>query len=169
MYSARVPDVKWLSDEQQRIWRNYLLMTDRLRTAMHRQLQKDCGLTLSDYDVLVALSERGPMRINELGELIGWEQSRLSHQLHRMSGRRLVERRGDNDDRRRATVTITGAGMSALQAAAAGHVELVRRVMFDGLTTAQQRAFGGAIETVLARIRTDTAGSATEHEQQTAR
>lgn len=152
MYSGRLAGVKWLSDEQQRIWRNYLLMADRLHTAMNRQLQQDCALTLSDYDVLVALSERGPMRINELGELIGWEQSRVSHQLRRMRGRCLVERAGDEDDRRRATVTITDTGLSALQAAAAGHAELVRSVVFDGLSVAQQRALGSAIETVLARI-----------------
>lgn len=159
MYSATVLDVQWLTDEQQRIWRNYLLLTARMHTAMHRQLQKECALSLSDYDVLVALSERGPLRINELGELIGWEQSRLSHQLRRMRGRLLVEREDDDGDRRGATVRITEAGLSALQAAAAGHVELVRRVMFDGLSPRQQRAFGTAIETVLARIQLDTSAA----------
>ena len=79
--------MEWLTDEQQRVWRNYLAMSGALSTAMHRQLQSDCELSLADYDVLVALSERGPMRINELGSLIGWEQSRLSHQLRRMRGR----------------------------------------------------------------------------------
>lgn len=146
--------MEWLSDDQQRIWRNYLAMTGGLHTAMHRQLQQECELSLSDYDVLVALSERGPLRINDLGELIGWEQSRVSHQLRRMRGRGLVEREGDDADRRVATVTITDAGAAALEAAAPGNVELVRSVLFDGLTAAQQRAFGSAIETVLARIRT---------------
>ena len=104
--------MEWLTDEQQRIWRNYLAMASGLQTAMHRQLQQDCELSLSDYDVLVALSERGPLRINELGDLLGWEQSRLSHQLRRMRGRGLVEREGDDDDRRGATVMITDAGRS---------------------------------------------------------
>ncbi|MGB3354668.1 MAG: MarR family winged helix-turn-helix transcriptional regulator [Mycobacterium sp.] len=145
--------MEWLSDEQQRIWRNYLAMTGSLQTAMHRQLQQDCELSLSDYDVLVALSERGPMRINELGDLIGWEQSRVSHQLRRMRGRGLLHREGHDEDRRGATVSITDEGRSALETAAPGHVELVRTAVFDGLSDAQLRAFGSAIETVLARIK----------------
>jgi DNA-binding MarR family transcriptional regulator len=142
----------WLTEEQQQIWRGYLTMVSRLQTAMHRQLQQDCGLSLSDYDVLVALSERGPQRINELGEVLGWEQSRLSHQLRRMRGRGLVQRHGSGDDRRGATVELTDGGRAALDTAAPGHVELVRSAVFDGLSAAQLRAFGSVIESVLARL-----------------
>jgi DNA-binding MarR family transcriptional regulator len=142
----------WLTEEQQQIWRRYLTMTSRLQTAMNRQLQQDCELSLSDYDVLVALSERGPQRINEIAEVLGWEQSRLSHQLRRMRGRGLVERHGSGDDRRGATVELTDAGRAALDTAAPGHVELVRSLVFDGLSAAQLRALGSAIESVLARL-----------------
>ena len=143
----------WLTEEQQQIWRAYLEMASRLQTAMNRQLQQDCELSLSDYDVLVALSERGPQRINELGDVLGWEQSRLSHQLRRMRGRGLVERRGSGDDRRGAIVELTEAGRAALEAAAPGHVELVRSVMFDGVPEAQLKAFGSVIELVTSRLR----------------
>jgi DNA-binding MarR family transcriptional regulator len=149
--------MEWLTDSQQAIWRDYLALTARLHTAMHRQLQQDCELSLSDYDVLVALSERGPLRIRDLGELIGWEQSRLSHQLRRMRGRGLVEREGDDDDRRGATVAVTAAGIAALETAAPGHVELVRSMVFDGLSAGQQEAFGAAIRTVLDRLTADRA------------
>ena len=142
----------WLTEEQQRIWRDYLTMVSRLQTAMHRQLQQDCDLSLADYDVLVALSERGPQRINELGEVLAWEQSRLSHQLRRMRGRGLVERHGSGDDRRGATVELTDSGRAELDAAAPGHVELVRSAVFDGLTPAQLRALGSVVESVLARL-----------------
>ena len=142
----------WLTDEQQQIWREYLTMASRLQTAMHRQLQQDCELSLSDYDVLVALSERGAQRMNELGEMLGWEQSRLSHQLRRMRGRGLIERYGSGDDRRGATVELTGSGRAAVEAAAPGHVELVRSAVFDGLSAAQLRAFGSVIESVLGRL-----------------
>lgn len=143
----------WLTEEQQQIWRAYLEMASRLQTAMNRQLQQDCELSLSDYDVLVALSERGPQRINELGDVLGWEQSRLSHQLRRMRGRGLVERHGSGDDRRGAIVELTDAGRAALEAAAPGHVELVRSVVFDGVPEGQLKAFGSVIELVTSRLR----------------
>ena len=146
----------WLTEEQQQIWRAYLEMTSRLQTAMHRQLQEDYELSLSDYDVLVALSDAGPQRINELADIVGWEQSRLSHQLRRMRGRGLVERHDSGDDRRGATVELTDGGRAALDTAAPGHVELVRSVMFDALSDAQLRAFGSVIESVLARLTNPT-------------
>jgi DNA-binding MarR family transcriptional regulator len=144
----------WLTDEQQEIWRDYLAMASQLQTAMHRQLQQDCELSLSDYDVLVALSERGPLRINELGDALAWEQSRLSHQLRRMRGRGLVARQGSDDDRRGATVDLTDAGRAALEVAAPGHVELVRSAMFDGMPEAQLRAFGAVARVVSERLAT---------------
>ena len=144
----------WLTEEQQEIWRDYLAMASRLQTAMHRQLQQDCELSLSDYDVLVALSERGPLRVNELGEALAWEQSRLSHQLRRMRGRGLVARQGSDDDRRGAIIDLTNGGRTALEVAAPGHVELVRRAMFDGMSDAQLRAFGAMAKAVSERLAT---------------
>jgi DNA-binding MarR family transcriptional regulator len=144
----------WLSDEQQRVWRGYLAMVNRLTAAMNRQLQHDCGISLSDYDVLVQLSERGPLRMYELADALAWEQSRLSHQLRRMRDRGLVLRHGSDDDRRGATVELTSAGRDALRAAAPGHVELVRSVVFDGMSAAQLRALLLLTETVLARLAT---------------
>ena len=133
----------WLSAEEQHIWRGYLAMVSRLQAAMNRQLQRDCGLSLADYDVLVELSERGPLRMYRLADALAWEQSRLSHQLRRMRDRGLVVRHGSDDDRRGATVDLTEAGRAALELAAPGHAELVRSVVFDGISAAQLRAFGG--------------------------
>jgi DNA-binding MarR family transcriptional regulator len=142
-----------LTDEQQRIWREYLAMASRLETAMNRQLQSDSELSLSDYDVLVALSERGALRMNELAEVLGWEQSRLSHQVRRMRGRGLVERHGSDDDRRGATVDLTASGRASLEAAAPGHAQLVRSVLFEDMSAAQLRAFGAVVAKVAARLR----------------
>jgi len=134
------------------VWRNYLTMTARLQSAMSRQLQADCGLSLADYDVLVALEEKRGCRIAELGERLGWEQSRLSHQLNRMRARGLVARTGAADDRRAATVDLTDDGREALTSAAPGHAELVRNVVFEGASDAQLRALDRWTSQVLARL-----------------
>ena len=142
----------WLTDDEQRLWRDHLRVTAQLEAAMHRQLQESCGLTLADYDVLVALDEHGRLRINELGEILGWEQSRLSHQLRRMRTRGLVTRSESADDRRGAEVDLTGNGRTQLRTAAPGHAELVRSVVFEGMTHAQARALQAWTARVLERL-----------------
>ena len=116
----------WLTDDQQDLWRAYLAMSGGLQAALNRQLQRDHGLSLADYDVLVALSELPECRMGELGAHLGWEQSRVSHQLARMRARGLIERFGAGDDRRAAGVALTESGGGALEAAAPGRGELVR-------------------------------------------
>ena len=51
-----------------------------------------------------------------------------------------------------AIVELTDSGRAALDAAAPGHAELVRSVVFDGLRAAQLRGFGSTIESVLERL-----------------
>lgn len=142
----------WLSEDQQRVWRKYLTMGAKLQIEMNRQLQRDCGLSLADYDVLVALDERDACRVNELGDRLGWEQSRLSHQLRRMRSRGLIDRRGADDDRRGATVELTAAGRSALASAAPGHAELVRDVVFDGVGATDLETLDRWTDAVLAGL-----------------
>jgi DNA-binding MarR family transcriptional regulator len=105
---------------------------------------------------LVVLSERGPVRVLELAAALGWEQSRLSHQLTRMRNRGLLERNGTDQDRRGATIEITGVGSEALRTAAPDHVALVRSVLFDPMTPTQLRAFDAVITTALNRLEGST-------------
>jgi DNA-binding MarR family transcriptional regulator len=142
----------WLSDEQQRVWRDYLTMTQRLATAMNRQLQQDCGLSLADYDVLVALQEQPGCRISDLGARLGWEQSRLSHQLSRMRSRGLVARSASTDDRRAATIALTDEGRAALDSAAPGHAQLVHDVVFAHLRATDLRTVQRWTSDVLGRL-----------------
>jgi DNA-binding MarR family transcriptional regulator len=144
----------WLTDEQQAVWRNYLAIGSQLPAAMNRQLQRDCGLSLSDYGVLVELSERGPLRVFELADVLVWEQSRLSHQLRRMRTRGLLVRRRSGDDRRGAVIDLTDQGRAALRAAAPGHVELIRSTLFEDVRATQLRAVRSWTETVLTRLAT---------------
>jgi hypothetical protein len=79
----------WLDGDQQRAWLAYIRVQLRLAYEMNRQLLADSGMSLPDYDVLTALSvaDGGRMPITVLAAQIGWERSRVSHHVRRMSDR----------------------------------------------------------------------------------
>jgi DNA-binding MarR family transcriptional regulator len=145
---------RWLDAREQRAWRGFLAMQAQLQATLHRRLQADAGLSLADFDVLVALSDRAdePVRSGELAGLLQWEKSRLSHHLARMERRGLVAREDCPDDARGAFVVLTDAGRRAQEAAAPAHVAAVRELVFDGLAPEQVDALISVSEEVRARI-----------------
>jgi DNA-binding MarR family transcriptional regulator len=125
----------WLSATELRAWRAFMSVQMRMNYEMNRQLQGDNDLSLADYHVLNALTEApgGRLQVSDLAALIGWERSRASHQLRRLCERGLTERAPSQDDGRATDATLTKAGREAIDAAAPGHVALVRRMFFDPL------------------------------------
>ncbi|MFV8243233.1 MarR family winged helix-turn-helix transcriptional regulator [Mycolicibacterium peregrinum] len=142
------PKQGWLTPKQQRAWVAYMRVQLRMSYEMNRQLQADSCLSLADYDVLVALSNVGDdgMRVSDLAAQIGWERSRLSHQLRRMEQRGLTERRASVEDGRTTNVILTEMGQQAIEEAAPGHVDLVRRLFFDPLPENLLAPFTAALE-----------------------
>jgi DNA-binding MarR family transcriptional regulator len=79
----------WLNPSQQQAWLSYMRVYHRMEYEMNRQLQSECGISLGDYTVMNALTNapRRRAQLSSLATTIGWERSRLSHHLQRMSGR----------------------------------------------------------------------------------
>jgi DNA-binding MarR family transcriptional regulator len=148
------PASGWLDGDQQRAWLAYIRVQLRLAYEMNRQLLADSGMSLPDYDVLTALSvaDGGRMQITVLAAQIGWERSRVSHHVRRMSARGLVTFGPSAADRRVTEVTLTDRGRQVLQEAAPGHVELVRRLFFGGLPAGLVGPLSQALESVYANI-----------------
>jgi DNA-binding MarR family transcriptional regulator len=151
---ASMEDVQWLTEAEERVWRALQFMQMRLEGALARQLAADSGLSYPDYLVLVALTgcEDGRMRLFELADVLGWEKSRLSHHVTRMSTRGLVEKEQCAGDRRGAFAVVTPRGRREIAAAAPGHVATVRRLFIDQLTPSQLAVIGDSAETVLAAL-----------------
>ena len=151
---APVPAGGWLDGDQQRAWLAYIRVQLRLAYEMNRQLLADSGMSLPDYDVLTALgvAEGGRMPVTVLAAQIGWERSRVSHHVRRMSARGLVTCGLSAADRRVTEVTLTARGRQAQQEAAAGHVGLVRRLFFEGLPEGLVGPLSEALESVYANI-----------------
>lgn len=145
---------KWLNDSEEQAWRSLQFMQMRLTTELARQLAENSPLSYPDYIVLVALTAQpdGRSRIFEVANEIGWEKSRLSHHIARMSERGLVTREKCDSDRRGAFIVITGLGRRELAAAAPGHVEAVRRLFLNALTQDQLRVIREVSESTLTRL-----------------
>ncbi|GAA3346389.1 MarR family winged helix-turn-helix transcriptional regulator [Amorphoplanes nipponensis] len=139
-----------LSPAELRAWRALIEITPLLRRHLDRLLQADSGLSGTDYPVLVVLHERGsePIRSTELAEVIGWEQSRLSHHLSRMEKRGLIRRSRHRSDSRGAEVTLTEEGRAGFLLAARGHSRAVREHFADVLTAAQLTSLADIMETL---------------------
>lgn len=129
----------WLTESEQCLWRSWLSVARRMDSALARDLQRDTGLSMPDYEVLVNLSEADGhrMRMAVLADRLTWDRSRLSHQITRMMNRGLLGKETCNSDGRGAFVVLTEHGLETIQDAAPSHVTSVRRMMFDVLSDEQ--------------------------------
>jgi DNA-binding MarR family transcriptional regulator len=137
-------ETRWLSDDEQRVWREFNAATRMLSAHLEGQLQHDSGMPHTYYEVLVALSEAEGrrLRMSELADARQASRSRLSHAVARLEANGWVRREACPTDKRGAWAVLTQDGFTALEAAAPGHVEAVRESLFDPLTPEQIAALG---------------------------
>jgi DNA-binding MarR family transcriptional regulator len=141
---------RWLTAEEQRVWRQFIQACESLYAAIDAQLIHDSGIPHGYYEILVHLSEAPgrAMRMTQLARASTYSKSRLSHAVARLEERGWVLRRECATDRRGQIAQLTDAGFAALAAAAPGHVGQVRRSLIDVLTPEQVRQLG-AISTAI--------------------
>ncbi|GAA2887625.1 MarR family transcriptional regulator [Streptosporangium fragile] len=149
-------DPRWLNEREQRMWRAFRDMNRRLEAVMGRQLD-EAGLSPADYSLLVPLSEAPGRRLRarELRRGIGWDRSRLAHQMRRMEQRGLIAREECPGDARGTVIRLTGEGLRAIEEAAPGHAETVRRHFVDLLTDEEIDTLTAIADRVLRRIAAD--------------
>lgn len=143
-----------MTDEEQRMWRRYRDVNQLLDLAIERQLQRDAAMSQSDYSVLVSLSEAegGGLRARDLGAALGWDRSRVSHQVRRMEGRGLVAKNECAEDGRGTIVSLTETGAEAIGSVAPKHVDKVRELFVDVMSEDEVRLLTDIYERVVARI-----------------
>ena len=145
-------DVRWLTADEQRMWRAFLTATRFLADALDRQLQRDSGMPHTYYEILVRLSEAPDrtLRMSQLADRAGSSRSRLSHAVARLEEMGWVRREECDTDRRGQRAVLTDEGFAALAAAAPGHVEEVRSRLLDALSPEQVTQLRTISEAVLA-------------------
>jgi DNA-binding MarR family transcriptional regulator len=133
---------RWLNAEERCAWLRLAGVMLKLAPALDSQLQRDSELTHFDYLCLAMLSESeaATLRMSELAGKVNASLSRLSHVVTKLELRGWVQRIPCPDSRRITLVQLTESGMDVLVAAAPGHVETVRCLVFDGLAASDVQA-----------------------------
>jgi DNA-binding MarR family transcriptional regulator len=126
----------------------------KLPAALDARMQRDSGLNHFEYLVLANLSEapNRTRRMSVLATLANGSLSRLSHVVKRLERHGWVERRPCPDDGRYTDAVLTDAGWDKVRASAPGHVEAVRTLVLDALTTDELDQLGDIARRVLARL-----------------
>lgn len=98
-----------LSNSDFELWQN---IRDIYRAALKRlnaKLRKE-RITFSQYSVLLALSRKGPMQMNKLGEHMLVAPANVTGLVDRMEKKGYVRRRKDEKDRRLYVIEATEKG-----------------------------------------------------------
>jgi DNA-binding MarR family transcriptional regulator len=136
-----------------RAWRALIVGYGRLSQRLDEALQRETGLELRTYDVLLHVSEgEGGRRMGELAEAVVMSKSGLTALVDRLEGNGLLERRPDPTDRRATRICLTAEGAAAYEAAAARHREIVHELFFEHVTPDEAATMHTALERVLSKL-----------------
>src|SRR6476619_5521351 len=126
-------DTHWLDREQQQSWRALVLGTTLLFDRLDDELRRGFDISLTEYEILVRLSERPgrQMRMAQLADALAHSRSRVTHTVARMQNAGLVVRSSSPEDGRGIVCPLTDHGYSVLEAAAHVHVQGVREHSVD--------------------------------------
>lgn len=100
-------------------WRAFHKIGQQLLPHLSRQITNHSGITSAEYVVLLTIyeAEKAKLNVNSLAILLGWEISRMSHQVTRMNQSGLLRKVKNNSDSRCFDVSLTAKGKKKIETA----------------------------------------------------
>ena len=131
-----------MKDLDSKAWRAFHKIGTSLLPHLGRQITNHSGISGTEYVVLVALSELPvpSVNLNRLATGLGWEISRMSHQVSRMDEAGLVKKTKNLEDSRCFDVSITAKGRKIAEAAIPLQSKEINHCFSQVLTQAQMRS-----------------------------
>ena len=144
------PTDPWLNAGQQRAWRAFILGSTLLMDRLDDDLHRACDLSLTEYEILVRLSESEGRRLRmaQLADALAHSRSRVTHTISRMEQAGLVRRSRSSEDRRGIVTEMTDAGWELLVRIAPVHVACVRSHLVELASDADLEALGRVMNAV---------------------
>ncbi len=141
---------QWLDAAQQRTWRALVIGNTLLMDQLEADLRRDHQISMTEYEILVRLSESPgrAMRMARLADSLAHSRSRVTHTVGRMEASGLVQRADSPEDGRGVVCQMTEKGFALLESAAGTHVAGVRRYLVDVADPEDYAAMGRVMNAV---------------------
>ncbi len=127
-----------------------LAAASRAVIGLYRPVLEPLGLTHPQYLVMLALWERSPRTVRDLGETLLLEPATLSPLLKRLEQAGLVTRSRNTDDERALDLTLTEAGRALRSRAEAVPGQVVERL---GMSVGELEGIRDSLTGLLAHVR----------------
>jgi DNA-binding MarR family transcriptional regulator len=140
-----------LTPDEEAAWRALARVLVALPRAMDADLLRRAQLSLSDYRVLMFLSEapRRSLRMSELADLVQISFSGLTRLIERLERRDMVERVKADTDGRGNRAVLTDFGLERLREAWPDHLRSVRIMVMDHLQGFDLPALAKALNSMI--------------------
>lgn len=135
----RWPSTDPLTSEERELWFAWKRAHEVVRTRIADDVTAATGLSDPDVAILIRLDESGgTLRQNRLAAWLGWDRTRLSHQLTRMESRGLLTRRKLVNG---VDINLTTEGRAAVARARPVHAKAVRQHLLDPISGTTNASF----------------------------
>jgi DNA-binding MarR family transcriptional regulator len=140
-----------LTDDQLAAWAGFLMSHARIVRALDAELEREHGLPLSSYDVLIQLSlvPDRRLRMFELADAIVLSRSGLTRLVDRLERAGLVERERGEVDPRQMYARLTDRGMEVLADATPTHIAGIKERFLERLSDEQTKQLAAIWRAVL--------------------
>ncbi|WP_019070207.1 MarR family winged helix-turn-helix transcriptional regulator [Streptomyces hokutonensis] len=143
-----------LTAQEERFWRALMRVIVSLPRSLDDDLLRATGLTLTEYVVLMSLSEaeNQELRMADLASATALSASRITRVVDALQSRGQVVKRRYEGDARGNVATLTPDGMKRLQAAYPVHLASARKRVMDHLDGRSLSAMVRQFETVVEKF-----------------
>jgi DNA-binding MarR family transcriptional regulator len=152
--------------------RTYFALTEAvslLQHAVQQQLKAEGELSYVQFEILAKLADADRhLTMTDLADGVVYSRSGLTHQAGLLEQAGLITRTTSPQDQRATLVDITKAGRARLAKVLPGHIEVVRSLLFDPLSSSDVRALGDMMSRTRDHMRAGpprSAGSRKHHGQ----
>lgn len=116
---------RWLSKEEQQLWRAFISAQSRLYKILNYDLETNAGFDHLTYEIFVNLSEseNQSMRMTDLAKSVSANKSRLTYRVTQLEQDGFVKRVDALEDGRGQVCVLTKKGFAILEKFAPMHVD----------------------------------------------